>query len=408
LRTLTIVAAITAASSALAQWTEDAERCSTETSPDLALHYCSRAIDSGRLSDANLAIAFNNRGVAYDDKGQYDRAIQDYDQAIWLRLDYAEAFNNRGNAYGGKGQYDRAIQDYDHAIRLKPDYAEAFNNRGNAYGGKGQYDRAIQDYDHAIRLKPDYAEAFYNRGNAWRKRGQYDRAIQDYDQAIGLKPDYAKAFNNRGVAHDDKRQYDRAIQDYDQAIRLKPDYAEAFYNRGNAWRKRGQYDRAIQDYDQAIRLKPDYAEAFYNRGQARFNQGHFSDAVPDFDNVAQFSRSNPYRAIWLYLAQARAGRNGSKELENNATRLEMRKWPGPVVDLYLGKLTLEAVLAAASNRDEKTQQEQLCGAYFYSGEYLMIAQRRDEARPYFEKAVATCPRTFHEYEGARAELDRMR
>jgi tetratricopeptide (TPR) repeat protein len=28
---------------------------------------------------------FYNRGFAYNDEGQYDRAIQDYDQAIKLR-----------------------------------------------------------------------------------------------------------------------------------------------------------------------------------------------------------------------------------------------------------------------------------------------------------------------------------
>src|SRR5258707_5821265 len=42
----------------------------------------------------------------------------------------AWAFGNRGNAYFGKAQYDRAIQDLDQAIKLDPDYAAAFSNRG--------------------------------------------------------------------------------------------------------------------------------------------------------------------------------------------------------------------------------------------------------------------------------------
>jgi tetratricopeptide (TPR) repeat protein len=33
---------------------------------------------------------------------------------------FAAAFSNRGNAYARKGQYDRAIQDYDQAIRINP------------------------------------------------------------------------------------------------------------------------------------------------------------------------------------------------------------------------------------------------------------------------------------------------
>ena len=74
------------------------------------------------------------------------------------------AFNNRGIVYDHKGEYDRAIADYDRAIELVPNDATAYNNRGVAYGKKGDYDRAIRDYDQAIRLKPDHANAFINRG----------------------------------------------------------------------------------------------------------------------------------------------------------------------------------------------------------------------------------------------------
>ena len=41
--------------------------------------------------------------------------------------------HNRGNAYGDLGQFQRAIEDYDEAIRPNPEYADAYNNRGVAY-----------------------------------------------------------------------------------------------------------------------------------------------------------------------------------------------------------------------------------------------------------------------------------
>jgi tetratricopeptide (TPR) repeat protein len=69
--------------------------------------------------------------------------------------DEAGAFNRRGIAYARKGDFDRAIADYDEALRIKPDYAEALKNRGIAYEKKGDFDRAIADYDEALRIKPD-------------------------------------------------------------------------------------------------------------------------------------------------------------------------------------------------------------------------------------------------------------
>jgi tetratricopeptide (TPR) repeat protein len=111
--------------------------------PDLSISRCTAMIQSGHETQQNLAIAFGDRGIAYARKGQYDRAIEDLDQAIRLNPNYAASFSNRGLAYVRRGQYDRAIEDLDQAIRLNPNYAAAFNNRGSAYSAKGDLDRAI-------------------------------------------------------------------------------------------------------------------------------------------------------------------------------------------------------------------------------------------------------------------------
>ena len=48
------------------------------------------------------------------------------------------------------GEYQRAIEDLDEAIRLDPQAAIAYNNRSAAYRPLGEYQRAITDYDVAI------------------------------------------------------------------------------------------------------------------------------------------------------------------------------------------------------------------------------------------------------------------
>ena len=161
-----------------------------------------------------------------------------------------------GKTHLGKGDYDRAIREFSEAIRQNPDYSEAFANRAFAYLCKAAYDRAVQDYGQAIRLKPS-ADLFANRGLAYFNKGDYDHAIRDYDQAIGVSGSDAELFNDRGAAYSSKGDYDRAIQDYDQAIRLNPNYAAALNNRGWAYSQKGQRERAIADYRSALRLKPD-------------------------------------------------------------------------------------------------------------------------------------------------------
>ena len=112
----------------------------------------------------------------------------------------ARAFNNRASAYSAKGDFERAIQDYDEAIRLNPKDASFFNNRGLVYKAKGDLGRSLQSYDEAIRLNPQYAIALDNRANAYLARGDVERAIQDYDEAIRVNPQDAGFFNNRCLA----------------------------------------------------------------------------------------------------------------------------------------------------------------------------------------------------------------
>ncbi|MEW6491631.1 MAG: tetratricopeptide repeat protein [Cyanobacteriota bacterium] len=74
-------------------------------------------------------------------------------------LELSAIYFYRANAYTDKGEYDRAIDDYNQALKLNPNLAEAYNNRGFAYSDKGEYDRAIDDYNQALKFNPNLAEA---------------------------------------------------------------------------------------------------------------------------------------------------------------------------------------------------------------------------------------------------------
>jgi tetratricopeptide (TPR) repeat protein len=74
------------------------------------------------------------------------------------------AHYDRAHAYSRRDEYDRAIEDNNEALRLKPDDPDAFRSRGLTYLGEADYDHAIQDFGEALRLRPDYVDAFNDRG----------------------------------------------------------------------------------------------------------------------------------------------------------------------------------------------------------------------------------------------------
>ena len=231
--------------------------------------------------DPEYSWPYNNRGVAYNNKGAYDRAIRDCSKAISLNPDYAKAYSNRGIAYDNKNAYDWAIRNYNKAISLKPDYAIAYNNRGVSYSKKSDYSQAIRDYTKAISFKPGYATAYNNRGIAYKNKRDYSRAIRDHTKAISLKPGYASAYNNRGVVYKNKKDYGRAIRDFTSAISFNPNYARAYNNRGSVYRRRNDYNRAIRDHNKAIRLDPNYADAYNKRAVSWYFKKNYNRAWAD-------------------------------------------------------------------------------------------------------------------------------
>ena len=69
-----------------------------------------------------------------------------------------------GNALLSKGQNDKAIEKYTQAIKLFPSADYVYFNRANAYFKKKDFANALVDYNKTLKMNTDYAEAYFQRG----------------------------------------------------------------------------------------------------------------------------------------------------------------------------------------------------------------------------------------------------
>jgi tetratricopeptide (TPR) repeat protein len=191
----------------------------------------------------DYATAYYNRGIIYERKAgnesgdaatrDHERAIQEYSQAIRLRpsskcdsktgiCGYPSALNNRGSNYDDIGEYDRAIADFDEALRLNPREGMAFNNRCFVFlFRKKDYDRAIQDCTQALSINPT-AKRYFNRGEAYRMKHNYTQAVADLTESIRLDPGYADSYCSRGLAKQSNGDAAGGQADIDKAKQLNP------------------------------------------------------------------------------------------------------------------------------------------------------------------------------------------
>jgi tetratricopeptide (TPR) repeat protein len=105
--------------------------------------------------------------MIYKIRGEYDQAIEDYSQAIWLsNNDYPSAFFNRAKSYFAKGQYDRALADFDTVLRFNPRNPDGLYVRGLAEIRSGDTTAGTADMAAAKAINPNIVEEYEQSGSA--------------------------------------------------------------------------------------------------------------------------------------------------------------------------------------------------------------------------------------------------
>jgi tetratricopeptide (TPR) repeat protein len=258
--------------------------------PDRNIAGCTRIIEDADEGKTMRGVAYVARGLAWQKKGDLDRALADYTEAIKINPKDALAYNNRGMLWRERGDSDRAIADFTAAIAIDPlpRSDEAYSRRGNAIVAKrdvnvyenralallerSDFDGAIADFDSAINLDPNGADSFNGRGAALRAKGELDRAKADFSYAIKLDRTHMGAYYNRGLVEVAKGELDPAVADFTAALRLDSDLVDGYEARAEAFLAKTDPEHAIADLDQAIRRDPNRARDYYLRGSIRYDR----------------------------------------------------------------------------------------------------------------------------------------
>jgi tetratricopeptide (TPR) repeat protein len=256
---------------------------------DRTIADCDRAI---RL-DPHMTFAYIWRAYAVSVKGDYARAIADYTTAI-VQSPTPDGlwYCSRGLSYNQQGDQDAAIADFNESLRINPEQVFVHRNRGIAYERKGALEDAIADYSAVIRLEPASIDGYILRRMAAMKKGDYKAAVADNDVIIRLDPKNKEAYLYRGYAYTELRDYNRATEDFSRAIEIDPAFESAYNYRGYAYSKLGDYTRALADLSEAIRLFPTYLEAFKRRATVYRALDKLAEAEADEREAERLERES--------------------------------------------------------------------------------------------------------------------
>jgi len=131
--------------------------------------------------------AYMWRGTAYEQDGQLDKALADYEVGLDKSKSYEYRFHI-ARVLQKKGRMSDAIAQMTALIKQNPDEDEAWNKRATLYFESGKYKEAISDYTEAIETNFGAGETLYRaRGKAYEKLGKRDLAQRDFKKAEELQ-----------------------------------------------------------------------------------------------------------------------------------------------------------------------------------------------------------------------------
>ena len=136
----------------------------------------------------SYAPARNNLGMAYLSMKKWDAAIAVFEEitrdALYATPHYA--LSNLGLAYYHKGQYQKALTYFKEALKIQENFVNALRGAGRTYLAMHEGRPALRYLERAVQQAPQVAEIHYELGEANLMTGRTAQALISFETAFDL------------------------------------------------------------------------------------------------------------------------------------------------------------------------------------------------------------------------------
>ncbi|MFQ6031455.1 MAG: tetratricopeptide repeat protein [Candidatus Zixiibacteriota bacterium] len=109
----------------------------------------------------------------------------------------AEKHFKKGFEYQNQGNLDKALAEYQKALQLNPNYTRVYTNLGAVYLRKQNYDQAILQFKKAIELNYFDKKAHYNLGLAYLYKGEVEKAQEEVKFLKSIRSEFADVLEKK-------------------------------------------------------------------------------------------------------------------------------------------------------------------------------------------------------------------
>jgi len=160
--------------------------------------------------------------------------------------------------YFDAGDFEKAIEEYKNAISKDPFDTSLYNNLALSYYQLENYDSAIETLRTALELEPENPELHDNMALILYEKGNVSESIKELQKAIELDPSFAQAHVDLSLIYYDSELYEEAVDEIKKAIELDPNNSVYHAILSNIYLAMGKVKEAKEETDKLLKLiKPD-------------------------------------------------------------------------------------------------------------------------------------------------------
>ena len=173
--------------------------------------------------------------------------------AIEIKPNFSNALFNLGVIFQDRFQFDKAIEFYRVAIDNDATNLSAISNLGVLLQKQGQIEEAIEIFRRGLEQSPTHLECMYNLGMALQECEKYSEAVDLYRAILLKSPGNPDVCGNLGRIFYYLRQLETAKIYFEQAILASDKHEVANWSYAHLLLLQGDYARGLQHYE--YRLK---------------------------------------------------------------------------------------------------------------------------------------------------------
>ena len=215
--------------------------------------------ETSRL-EPKLKQASYHRGNVHRDLGQFEQALQSYNEAI-------RAVHQFADIYAGQQAFDLAATELEAQAELTPDNLGLFRRMAWIAEQRGDNVRAIAANEALVEHQPTNTGAWLALGSLYAAVGQPEKSGEAFTRVVELDPANAyTTFFNIGVLIENKpnptpAEERRALDAFRKAVEIKPDYAKAHRHLAYALLRTGDLKGARQELERYLEIEPDAGDS---------------------------------------------------------------------------------------------------------------------------------------------------